>query len=234
MSEDTACEPPDCTNSYQNDILPILDWFAQVFFTFDMINSMVVLGFASYFDNSFLQLDFLVVLTGWMQVAQIGMDVSALRALRVLRPMRLIKYFKGIQAIIGAIVHNIEPIWNVIQFMIFFLIIFGIAGITLFPGQLQHRCVVTGPYPSQTAGITYDEDYASADDPGEMGEFEYHCTAENKRVSFPFPYRCASYMTCDTKFGNMHDGSTHFDNFGAAFLLMFQVRWLNIGAWLCV
>ena len=95
MSEDTACEPPDCTNSYQNDILPILDWFAQIFFTFDMINSMIVLGFASYFDNSFLQLDFLVVLTGWMQVAQIGMDVSALRALRVLRPMCLVKYFKG-------------------------------------------------------------------------------------------------------------------------------------------
>ena len=30
--------------------------FFQVFDTFDMINSMIVLGFASYFDNSFLQL----------------------------------------------------------------------------------------------------------------------------------------------------------------------------------
>ena len=224
MSDDTSCDPPECGNDYQNHVLPIMDWLANIFFTLDMINSMIVLGFASYFDNSFLVLDFFVVVTGWMDAAELGMDVSALRALRVLRPMRLVKYFKGIQAIIGAIVHNIEPLWNVLQFMLFFLIIFGIAGVTLFPGKLQHRCVVTGPYPSQTAGIVYGDDYASPEDVGELGEFEYFCTSDTERVSFPFPYRCASYMTCDETFGNPHHGATHFDNFGAAFLLMFQVQ----------
>ena len=224
MSDETSCEPGECNNSYQDNLLPALDMIANVLFTLDMINSMIVLGFASYFDNTFLILDFFVVVTGWMDVLNLlGVDVSALRALRVLRPMRLVKYFKGIQAIIGAIYFNLEPIWNVLQFMLFFLTIFGIAGITLFPGKLKHRCIVDGAYPSQTAGIVYDKSYADVSAAGEVGEFEYFCTTSMDRVSFPFPYRCASYMTCDSEFGNPHHGATSFDNFGAAFLLMFQV-----------
>ena len=227
MSDDTSCDPPDCGSTYQDHILPVLDWMASLLFTIDMINSMIVLGFASYFDDAFNKLDFFVVLTGWLDVAELGMDFSALRALRVLRPMRLVKYFKGIQAIIGAIYFNLEPIGNVIQFMLFFLIIFGIAGITLFPGKLQHRCVVDSAYPSQTVGIDYGEDYAAAEDVGEFGEFEYFCTPSTERQSYPFPYRCASYMTCDSKFGNPHFGATNFDNFGGCFLLMFQVQTLS-------
>jgi hypothetical protein len=230
MSDDTSCDPGDCSNAYQNHVLPALDWIANLLFTLDMLNSMVVLGFASYFDDAFLVLDFVVVITGWLDVFDMlsGIDVSALRALRVLRPMRLVKYFRGIQAIVGAIHFNLEPIANVIQFMTFFLIIFGIAGVTLFPGKLQQRCVVEGPYGSQTSGVNYTSEYAA--EPGEVaefGEFEYFCTPDNDRVSFPFPYRCASYMKCDTSYGNQHFGATSFDNFGSCFLLMFQVQTLS-------
>ena len=228
ICDDTSCDPGDCTDDFQNHILPVLDMVANVLFTIDMLIAMVVLGFASYFDDKMLVIDFVVVFTGWIDAAGgIGMDFSSLRALRVLRPLRLVKYFQGIQAIVGAIYYNLEPIWNVIQFMLFFLTIFGIAGITLFSGKLQSRCVVTEAYGSQTAGITYDSQYAGVGDIGGMGELEYLCTSSNERVSFPFPYRCASHMTCDTDSGNPHHGSTSFDNFGGAFLLMFQVQTLS-------
>jgi len=227
MFDDTSCDPGDCGNTYQDHMSPVFDLIANILFTVDMINSMIVLGFASYFNDTFNCLDFFVVLTGWLDVAEVGMDFSALRALRVLRPMRLVKYFKGIQAIIGAIYFNLEPIWNVIQFMLFFLIIFGIAGITLFPGKLQHRCIVESAYPSQTPGIVYGQDYAAAGDVTEFGEFEYFCTPDTERISYPFPYRCASYMSCDTTYGNPHEGATSFDNFGGCFLLMFQVQTLS-------
>ena len=62
----------------------------------------------------------------------------------------MIKYFKAIQSIGGAIYFNLDPLLNVLQFMVFFIVIFGIAGISLFPGMLQHRCVVSGAYGSQT------------------------------------------------------------------------------------
>ena len=185
---------------------------------------MIVLGFKSYFDNPFLILDFVVVMTGWLDLAEFGgINASSMKVLRVLRPIRLVKYFKGIQAIIGAIYFNMKPIWNIISFMLFFLIIFGIVGITLFGAKLSARCIVAGPYPSQTTGIVYSDEYATVADVAEFGEFEYFCTESSTRVSYPFPYRCASYMTCDATYGNPHHGATHFDNFGAAFLLMFQV-----------
>ena len=150
MSIDTSCDAGDCDSTYQNDVLPALDMTTNVLFTLDMITSMIVFGFKSYFSNSFNNLDFFVVVKGWLDVLSVGVDVSALRALRVLRPLRLIKYFKGIQSIGGAIYYNLDSLWNVTQFMLFFIVIFGIAGISLFPGKLQHRCIVTAPYPSQT------------------------------------------------------------------------------------
>ena len=72
-------------------------------------------------------------------------------------------------------------------------------------------------------GIDYNAEYSAVGDVGEFGEFEYFCTSQTDRISYPFPYRCASYMTCDATYGNPHHGATHFDNFGAAFLLIFQV-----------
>lgn len=78
-------------------------------------------------------------------------------------------------------------------------------------------------------GIDYNAEYAAMGDVGELGEFEYFCTAQTDRISYPFPYRCASYMTCDATYGNPHHGATHFDNFGAAFLLIFQVYLLGTG-----
>ena len=38
MSDDTSCEPPDCNSSYQNDLLPVLDWLANILFTIDMVS----------------------------------------------------------------------------------------------------------------------------------------------------------------------------------------------------
>ena len=150
MSSETSCDPGDCDNVYQDHVLPALDVTTNVLFTLDMLTAMIVLGFASYFANSFNKLDFFVVLQGWINSFAVGIDLSALRALRVLRPLRMIKYFKAIQSIGGAIYFNLDPLLNVLQFMVFFIVIFGIAGISLFPGKLQQRCVVSGAYGSQT------------------------------------------------------------------------------------
>lgn len=45
-------------------ILPIMDYFASIMFTVDMLIGMMVLGLKSYFDDQFNQLDFFVVVTG--------------------------------------------------------------------------------------------------------------------------------------------------------------------------
>ena len=205
LTDDTSCDG-DCGDTYQDTVLPTIDVLANVVFTLDMLDAMVVLGFKSFFDNPYNSLDFFVVITSWLGLADVVVDFSSLRALRVLRILKLVKYFRGVQSVVGAIYHSKGSIWHVLQFMIFWLIIFGILGLTLFGGQLRHRCVVDTSYPSQTSGITYSSEYADVNGTAAMGEFEYFCTLSNKRESFPFPYRCASYMTCDKDYGNPHYG----------------------------
>ena len=46
------------------------------------------------------------------------------------------------QAIIGAIVYGWGLICNVLMFMFFFLLVFGILGVENFKGELQHRCLL--------------------------------------------------------------------------------------------
>ena len=235
MSDSTSCQPGGCGDTYQDEVLPTFDLVANLVFTVDLAISMIVLGSKSFFKDYFNQIDFLVVFTSWADLVFYGVNFSALRALRVLRPMKLVRYFKGIQSVIGSIYLNVGAISDVIQMMIFWLIIFGILGLTLFGGMLQHRCVVKSAYPSQTSGITYGADYADVNATAGMGEFEYFCTASDAREAFPFPYRCASYMTCDLEYGNPHHGAISFDNMGHAFLLMFQIQtlsaWFEIDYW---
>jgi len=117
----------------QSIVLPIMDWIANIMFTVDMFCGMIVMGLYSYFSDQFCQLDFFVVVTGWLDAADLGLvDFSSFRVLRVLRPLRLIQYFKGVQAIIGSIVYGWPLILNVLAFMCFFLLVFGILGVENF------------------------------------------------------------------------------------------------------
>ena len=207
MSDDTSCDG-DCDDIYQDTVLPVLGLIASIVFTLDMVDAMVVIGLKTFFHNPYDQLDFFVVLTGWLDIATEQVDFSSLRALRVLRVLKMVKYFSGIGSVIGSIYHNLGPIWNVIRFMLFWMTIFGILGITLFSGRLRHRCVIDTAYPSQTSGITYSSAYADVNATASMGEYEYFCTDSANRESFPFPYRCASYMTCNKDYGNPNYGAT--------------------------
>ena len=86
-------------DTYQGDVLPAIDVVTNVLFTIDMILGMLVLGLRSYFLDAFNMLDFVVVVTGWIDLFTDFVDFSAFRALRVLRPLRLIRFFKGIHVI---------------------------------------------------------------------------------------------------------------------------------------
>ena len=224
-------------SSFQTYLLPAFDLFANTMFTFDMIVGMLVLGLASYFHDPFNQLDFFVVMTGWLDALEMTfVDFSALRVLRVLRPLRLVRFFKGIQAIVGSILHSAALIMNVTMFMFFFLLLFGIFGVENFMGTYARRCVVTGP---AVAGVTFSpsggfqpapNSYSSEDtslyDDGEvaeMGEFEYWCSNHSMAL------QCPSNMVCDASYGNPHFGYTSFDNIFTAFLVMFQVKYAQEG-----
>merc|ERR1711998_13687 len=101
----------------------------------------------------------------------------------------MIKYFKSIQAIVGALVLGWELIFNVLTFMFFFLLVFGIFGVENFKGTLQHRCMVTGPAPAGLINMGKEASYLAVNsynststglfvsgETGTMGEIDLFCT----------------------------------------------------------
>lgn len=177
---------------------------------------------------------------GWLDAIDLGLvDFSAFRVLRVLRPLRLIQYFAGIQAIIGSIWFGRDLIMNVLAFMFFYLLVFGILGVENFQGALQHRCVVLGPAPAGYIDLGMDgethmtaylaansytnwteyADLAAAGDTGGIGEWDLWCSKPGDGGD-----ECPSNMECITDFGNPHYGLVGFDNFMQAFILQFQVQ----------
>ena len=216
----------DTYDSYQTKTLPTLDLITNVIFSADMILAMCVLGLQQYFADSFNQLDFVVVFTGWGDTAGVGGNFSAFRALRVLRPLRLIKFFTGIQAIIGSIYHNLALIINVLSFMGFFMLVFGILAIQNFGGVYSKRCIVQSPVPTLTTQRDYSllPNYSANGEAAVYGEFETFC-ANTTRFS-PLG-TCPSYQECLAGNENPHHGSASFDDFFAAFLVMFQVQTLS-------
>jgi len=215
----------DTYDSYQTKTLPTLDLITNVIFSLDMILAMCVLGLRQYFADSFNQLDFVVVFTGWGDTAGVGGNFSAFRALRVLRPLRLIKFFTGIQAIIGSIYHNLALIINVLSFMGFFMLVFGILAIQNFGGVYSQRCIVQSAVPTLTTERDYNPlSYSAIGEPAKYGEFETFCANTTRFAPLG---TCPSYQECLAGNTNPHHGSASFDDFFAAFFVMFQVQTLS-------
>lgn len=99
-----------------------------------------------YLNDSWNKLDFVVVVSSWVNIlveatgVQLGIEVSTLRALRVLRVLRSLKFFSGIKTILSVIAQALPYSLNVIAFMGFLYIVCGIIGIQMFRGHTLSRC----------------------------------------------------------------------------------------------
>jgi hypothetical protein len=78
-------------------------------------------------------------------------NLKALRTFRVLRPLRSInavpsKIFHlilGMRRLIGSLLSSLPALANVVVFLIFVFILFGILGVQQFSGALYSRCRLT-------------------------------------------------------------------------------------------
>jgi hypothetical protein len=100
----------------------------------------------TYLRNPWNALDFLIVLSSWLNTvvlltgAELGIKLSTLRVFRALRVMKMFKMFSGIRTILGTIAKALPPSINVIGFLGFLFIVSGIVGLQLFRGAGLHRC----------------------------------------------------------------------------------------------
>lgn len=69
--------------------------------------------------------------------------MKALRTLRVLRPLRSIKSIPSMRKLIGSLIASLPALANVVVFLMFVFILFGILGVQQYVGAFYNRCRMT-------------------------------------------------------------------------------------------
>jgi hypothetical protein len=153
-----------------------------------------VLNSGSYLRDSWNILDFIIVMSGYLEYMDMGgMKLSVLRSFRVLRPLRTISGIEGLRVIVVALMSSIPLLRDAVLILVFFFIIFAIAGVQLFTGVLKRRC-----FDMDTGIKAFDDEFCGGSEPCRRG---YFCGKSNENPNF---------------------GVTSFDNIGYALLAIFQ------------
>ncbi len=153
----------DPTNSVQEQWQTNADYTFQAMYTAEIVIKAMGMGFAfnkgAYIRDPWNVLDFVIVVFGYMSYLNIsgGVDLKALRTFRVLRPLRTISSVEGLRTLMSALVTSLPLLFDTIVIMMFFFIIFAIAGLQLWHGNLKKRCfnVLTGDADNSTVCGSY-------------------------------------------------------------------------------
>ena len=105
-------------------------------FTVELVVKVIAMGFfihrKSYLRDAWNWLDFIVVITGIIELAagdEGAASVRALRVLRVLRPLKSINAFPKMRRLISALLSSLNNLGNAVLFMLFIFLLFGILGV---------------------------------------------------------------------------------------------------------
>ena len=111
-----------------------------------MIVKIVSMGFIfnqrSYLRDAWNILDFIIIASGYMSMflEGSGVNLSALRSFRVIRPLRTISSVAGLRVIVSSLINALPLLRDSLLVLIFFFLVFAIAGCQLFTGALKNRC----------------------------------------------------------------------------------------------
>ncbi len=133
------------------------DYVFQALYTFEISLKIMALGFVfnegAYLRDPWNVLDIIIVVFGYLSLFNVkgGTDLKALRTFRVLRPLRAISSVEGLRILISALVTSLPLLMDTIVILLFFFMIFAIAGLQLWHGILRSRCMNT-----VTGDVNYD------------------------------------------------------------------------------
>jgi hypothetical protein len=131
------------------NFIAMCDFVFMGLFFVEMIVKILALGFVkeenSYLSDPWNILDFIIICSGVLSIVLLFLETEAsnansLRAFRVLRPLRTITQFPGLRVLVNAVLESLTLLGNTMMIMMFFFVVFGIAGLSLFKGSLKYRC----------------------------------------------------------------------------------------------
>jgi hypothetical protein len=139
-----SLEDPTDPNSGETGFLATLDTIFLVLYSIEMFLKIIGLGFiwnkGSYLRDSWNILDFVIVVSAYLQLLiSSGANLSVLRSFRVLRPLRTISGIEGLRVIVSALMKAVTLLVDTVIILVFFFLIFAIAGVQMWTGVLKKR-----------------------------------------------------------------------------------------------
>eukprot|EP00163_Fabomonas_tropica_P029147 TRINITY_DN6158_c0_g1_i1.p1 TRINITY_DN6158_c0_g1~~TRINITY_DN6158_c0_g1_i1.p1 ORF type:complete len:1884 (+),score=375.64 TRINITY_DN6158_c0_g1_i1:93-5654(+) len=209
-----AQDPLQPASSSRNHFLEQSEIGFQIYYSLELVLKVLAMGLIlhkhSYLRDAWNCFDAFIVTVGWVTFFFVngGSGTSALRAFRVLRAIRTIRGLKGIRIIVNSLLSSIPFLGDVVALWAFMFVLFGIAGVQLWKGDMRNRCYIAG-----TTVLA--------------APFDRICT-ENP----PHGRLCPAGQECLDSGKSPNDDVTHFDNIGNAMLTLFQV--LTLEGWVDV
>ena len=138
--------------------------------------------------------------------------LAGLRAFRILRPLKTVKRFKGLKKLVTALLASIAHLGETTIVLIFFFLIFAIAGRQMWTGNFYKRCM----------NVNFGYLYSTQKDT-QMCSFDSDCDELN---TYGVRYICAKgYLNPDS-------GAINFDNtllgFVTIFVMVTLEGWTNV------
>lgn len=130
----------------QTEILTKFDLAFLIVYTIEMGLKLLALGIGigknGYFRDLWNVLDFVIVLTGWIDYSgTTSVNINSLRTLRILRPLRGISSITGLKVLFSALISSIKQLLASLFLFLIFLMVFAIAGLQLWHGILRNHCI---------------------------------------------------------------------------------------------
>jgi len=213
-----ASDPTDVKN-----LGNLTDQYFLFFYTLEAVLKIISFTFISaedaYLKDYWNILDFVVVIVGWVSYILEKLfknaDLSLLagfRAVRILRPLRILKRIKGLKKLTTALLASIGHLGETTGILIFFFILFAIAGRQMWQGNFLKRCMnVNYGYIYSHKGSDY------------MCSFDSDCEELN---TYGMKYICAKGYI------NPNSGAINFDNILTGFVTIFVMAslqgWTNV------
>jgi len=149
-------ECPLAKQETYNYVLDSLNIAFGLVFTTECLIKLLAMGcfdgYKTYFRSGWNAIDFIIVFSFILELTHIiHLNVRILRVLRILRPLKAAQSIPSLKKQVNVLIKSIKGIFNVVLFLIFFFLLFSIAGVHSFSNSANYTCRV-GPPP------VYDHD----------------------------------------------------------------------------
>lgn len=110
-----------------------LDAILSIIFVVEAFIKIIAMGFIihrySYLRQGWNVIDFVIAISGLIELFNFDMNLKALRILRVVRPLRSMKAFPSIRKQISTLIRALPELANTTVFLLFIMVLLSILGL---------------------------------------------------------------------------------------------------------